>query len=91
MVQSEQEQDPEVMHKTALHSLRDRLYWWKAEEGCQAIESRNRPKAKVLMRGWRDETRPFLERWLAPAVVNHCPVPTEYRGVPVPMIRNDTH
>jgi len=53
------------MRKAASHSLMhmgDRLYWWKTEEGCRAIESLNRPKAKVLTRASRDETRPFQAR-----------------------------
>jgi hypothetical protein len=66
MVQSEQEQRPWVVRQSALHPLMHMgylLHWWKAEEGYQANESRNQPTAKVLMQGWRDETKPFRARW----------------------------
>ena len=88
MVQPEQEQGRWVMRRAVLHSLMYMGYllqWWKAEEVCQAIESRNRPKAKALMRGWRDETRPFQTRRPAPVMANHRSAPTEYRGAPVPV------
>jgi hypothetical protein len=79
---------PWVMRQIALHPLMYvgyLLHWWKAEEGYQVNESRNRPTAKALMRGWRDETKPFQAKWLAPAAANHWSVPTGYRGAPVPV------
>lgn len=93
MVQSEQEQGRWVVRQAALRPLMymgHLLRRWKAEEGCEAIESRNRPKAKALMRGWRDETRPFQTRWPASVTANHWSAPTEYRVVPVP-VKGMTH